>query len=203
MMTCSNVTINILINRWFFRNTGVLFGFIFTVSSIGGTLFNLLIGNVIEDCGYRDAYRLTGALRLCCWLFFFSPCETANRGGNRTSDDVLEEGLLLRDACRTAVFRLSLAGMVVIGAVITPVLSTIAANIVDQGYPLVFAASMLSLFYVANAALKVPLGILADRLGLKWAFTLALIPLLAAVLLLSDLKPSCFVPLRRFWPGRA
>lgn len=203
---CSMAGVAILMNRWFSAHYGVLFGAIYTATSIGGALFFPLLGGIIERSGYRWGFLLSA---LCVLVYFvlllflfserpedlglkpvFSADPAAESAGPEQAavPDAAAEGPAFAEILRAPrfwaavilVFLVSLTGISIQG--------TMTARLVDVGFPLSFATAVVSILYVFTSLVKIPSGAWADHSGVLPVLLFSLANAIAALVLLIVVK---------------
>lgn len=195
---CSMAAITLAVNRWFSARFGMLFGVIYTATSVGGALFFPLIGAMIEDGGYASGFifiALCVAAYLVVLLLVF--CENPARKGLRPmySDQVpsavekeQSDGVPFAQAIRSPLFIPSIVLTLLISMTGTSIQGTMTARLVDVGFSLSFSTSIVSVLYVFTSLFKIPAGLLADRKGVLPVLNASLCCSIAALILLIVVK---------------
>lgn len=162
----SSSSMTIILNSWFSRSAGTIFGIIFTGSSIGGAVLSSVIGRMIQRFGYSGSYLFTAVLAAGSALpILLLACERPSRSQPEASGAPKPaEPFWGRTVVRTA-----LALCFVIGLTVYPLEANISAHLIDRGFSAEFGANMLGAALMISAIGKVLLGILYDRWGLKAA----------------------------------
>ena len=162
----SSASMTIILNSWFDRSSGIIFGVIFTGSSVGGAVLSSVIGRMIQQVGYSGSYLFTAVLAagsaVPILLFARERPDRCQAGTPETSN--AKEPFWSR-----AVVRAALALCFVIGLTVYPLEASISAHLIDRGFPSEFAANMLGAALLISAVGKVLLGVLYDRWGIKAA----------------------------------
>ena len=183
---CANSTVAVLINGWFQARVGMLLGIIYAGTSVGGTVFNPLIAAIINKWGFRAGYGVTAAavaVVLAVLVAFVREAPCYEKRGDAAREDL--PGLPFAQVLRTPRFWLTVVMSALVGLCLVPIQTTIAAHLGDQGHSLLFASAMLSVFYAVSALTKIPMGILADKAGLRTAYAVAVLALAVAAAALT------------------
>lgn len=162
----SSASMTIILNSWFDRSSGIIFGVIFTGSSVGGAVLSSVIGRMIQRAGYSGSYLFTAVLAAGSAvpiLLFARERPERSQAGMPESSGAKEPFWSL------AVVRAALALCFVIGITVYPLEASISAHLTDRGFPPEFAANMLGAALLISAVGKVLLGVLYDRWGIKAA----------------------------------
>lgn len=162
----SSSSMTIILNSWFDRSAGMIFGVIFTGSSIGGAVLSSVTGQMIQRLGYSGSYLFTAALAAgsAVPVLVF-----ARERSDYTRPDVPDAPKPDEPFWGLPVVRMALVLCFVIGLTVYPLEASISAHLTDRGFPAEFGANMLGAALLISAIGKVLLGILYDRWGLKTA----------------------------------
>lgn len=168
LMAASSMTV--ILNSWFDQSAGLVFGLVFTGSSIGGSVLSAVMGKVIARVGYANSYRLTALLALLSALpVLLLAYERRNGPVSRETAGAGAAELPFRDFLRQRIVQAGLILCFVIGLTIYPVEASISAHLTDRGFSAEFAAGILGAALLFSALGKVLLGVLYDRFGLAAA----------------------------------
>lgn len=159
----SSSSLTIVLNSWFDHSAGLVFGMVFTGSSLGGGVISSLMGWILARVGYAQSYRLTAltaALSALPVLLLVrekptAPCRRASvepQPKDEAPKSLIGAGLGLCFA---------------IGLTVYPVEASICAHLTDRGFSPEFAAGILGAALLCSAIGKVALGGIYDRWGLK------------------------------------
>ena len=156
-----------ILNSWFDRSAGLVFGVVFTGSSIGGAALSSLIGQAIVGVGYANSYRITALLAavsaLPVLLLAYERRNDASVEQKKTADKTMS----FQEFLSSRVVQAAIILCFVIGLTIYPMEASIAAHLTDRGFPAEFGAGMLGAALLISALGKVLLGVLYDRFGLN------------------------------------
>lgn len=179
----SMAVLALLLRAWFSKYYGTLQGCVSMATGLGSILFAPVVGNLIVDLGYNNAYLVTAGimfLTLLVAVFFIhdspeekglEPLFSERKASAPASDAPVSdqwEGLTLREAMHTRQFYLMCLLGFLMGSGIMAVQGTYGAYIgTDMGYGTVFASSVVSFLYLFNMIFKIPLGVMIDRIGVR------------------------------------
>lgn len=158
----------IILNTWFDRSAGLVFGVIFAGSSLGGAALSSIAGKSIAAFGYSRSYFYTGVLAavsaLPILIFAFE-----RSSAKKATSEAASSAMTLRQFLGSRMVRCALALCFVVGLTIYPMEASISAHMTDQGFPAEFGANMLGAALLISAAGKILLGIIYDRRGIRAA----------------------------------
>lgn len=174
---CSSTALTLMLNRWFSAHFGLLTGLVYTATSVGGAIFFPLIGRMISSSSYARGFVFSAilvAVYLVILLAVFvelpqekglMPIYADTKSGNsgRVED---EPGLSFDEIRRSPLFIPSILLIFLITIAATAVQGTMTARLVDVGFSLAFATSIVSILYIFTSIAKVPAGLLADKCGM-------------------------------------
>lgn len=164
-MSASSLTI--VLNSWFDKSAGLVFGIVFTGSSIGGAVMSSLMGHVIAGMGYTNAYRITAILALVSAVPVLLFARERRDHVVRTDKQVSGETMTFRQFLDSRTVRAGLLLCFAIGLTVYPVEASISAHLTDRGFSAAFGAGILGASLLFSALGKVLLGMLYDRRGLN------------------------------------
>ncbi|MCL2437079.1 MAG: MFS transporter [Clostridiales bacterium] len=171
----SFMTIGILISDWFTDKKGVANGFAFAGTGVGAAIMTPVISRIIEQAGWRVAYRFMGAfgaIVLLPVIFFLIKDKPAQMGLTPyTSPGVKQEtkshvyNLSFREAIRTSRFWLLSIALIFIACYASSTTTHSVPFLSDIGYSPAKVSAVIALVNVVLAGGKIVLGIIYDRFG--------------------------------------
>lgn len=162
-MSASSLTI--VLNSWFDRSAGLVFGIVFTGSSLGGCVISSLVGRILSQVGYVQSYRLTALTAALSALPVLLLAREKPATPYQETAETSEKGW-----AHGASKSLVLAGLglcFAIGLTVYPIEASICAHLTDRGFSSEFAAGILGAALLCSAVGKVALGGIYDRWGLN------------------------------------
>ncbi len=188
----SNMPFSIIVRNWFSARLGLALGATYMGSGLGGMLFNLLGGFLIERAGWRATFLWFSAimalvlLPILLFVIKIKPEDMGLRplGESETAGDSPSprQGLTLGEARQTPRFYILVLTLVMTGLAVNSVAVTITPHYTGVLNSAGTAASISSLFMACLAFGKFFMGWMFDRLGARGASLIAAL-LLAATLL--------------------
>lgn len=179
-----------LINNWFAKNTGLMIGILFTVTSLGGVVFNPLIASWIAQYGWRTAFRISGIIVAIVGviLLLLLKNKPADKNMLPMYADSAENvefkkeatparelpGVMLKDAIKSYRIWIFFAIIFMSGAIIPTTVATVPAYLGDLGFPVVFWGVVNSVIMATNTIIKIPAGWITDKLGVIVMLAMAL-----------------------------
>jgi len=180
----TTVPLSMLTGEWFKKNAGFALGIIMMGSGIGGMIFNPVISALVQDNGWRFAFRFTALLML---LVMVPVSFLAIKNGPYSSErktsgekekaeketaeektpEKAEDGPKFADTIRTRRFRIFMILAVIVGAGTYSIINFTATYLQDAGYTPSFAAGVASASMAGLAVGKPLLGRIYDRTGLR------------------------------------
>ena len=163
----SMIPVNMVLMHWFEHGYGLVTGFVFSFSGLGGVLFNSLLGGVIVDFGWRAGYLVVAGLILLLGVpscFFISlPTRRRGKDGSGQSPEAARPAqgrrmLLSPMFIGLSVFTIGITFLIGFGQFIPDYAE-------EAGQGLAFGATMLSCAMVGNIVSKFLLGWLSDHRG--------------------------------------
>lgn len=198
-----NLVAPIILNNWFHEKLGLALGLSVSSGGIFGTFMSALIGAIIENGGWRIAYRTAGTIGLlitvpvCMFVLCMRP-EDKNMlpyGEAAKTDFVQEEAPhnrslreLLSDARLWKL--LPLIAIARINTAFMPHLTTYGNSV---GFAIANASVLTTLFMIGNMLSKIVFGSLNDRYGAKKCSYLGLGIICAAEVLLLTTVDSAML----------
>ena len=193
---------NILLNRWFAAKLGTMTGIMYTSTSIAGSIFFSLMGNMLASKGYQSALWLSVAF-LAVYLVILlivlvddpkkkglNPMyadEKTDADGKKTE---VVHGLTFEEVKKSKSFIPSIVLIFLISICSTALQGTMTARFTDVGFPLTFATSIVSIMYIFTSISKIPAGMLADRIGILPVINFGLIMAICALAALLFVSPE-------------
>ena len=151
---------SILISSWFGNNTGFATGIAFMGSGIGGMVWSVVLGRIIESRGYQTAYATAGIIMLLIAVFvcalMIDDSKVIIKKREQNQKFIKPEGLW-----RTLLLSF-LVG-------ITPlfVSQAMVPKALDAGMGGAYSSSLNAFFMAGLCIMKVVMGKSYDRFGLK------------------------------------
>ena len=167
MVFMSASSLTIILNSWFDKSAGVVFGIVFTGSSIGGAAISSLMGRAIASVGYSNAYRITALLALVSAVPVLLFTREQRGAVAQTNKEVSKESMSFRQFLSSRTVRAGLLLCFAIGLTVYPLEACISAHLTDRGFPAAFGAGILGASLLFSALGKMLLGMLYDRRGLN------------------------------------
>ena len=216
LILVTSMPITFILNNWFKTDVGTALGLASMGSGIGGALFNALAGIWIEAYGWRVTYRILTAvilvLAIPCIYFVIkrspeekgcTPYEKRDKDSNtKTEKEYRDElhrdmtsGVTFEQARRTKFFRIFCGCAIGLGMCMNGMYYSISPRLQDLGYSISFSANFLAVGMFVMAAGQILLGKIFDKQGVRSAFTLANLCLLASQigLLIAGKTPFGFI----------
>ena len=178
--TCATASLSKLVNDWFESHRGLVLGVITASSGFGGSLFSLLLSNVMEKSGWRAAHILEAVLILAgaISVLLFIRAKPADMGlrpygegegdGHKKKNHHPEHmGLPVNRLMKTPTFYLMLLSSVLSAACAYAPLHILIAHLCDRGLTAASAARVQSIMYLLMAAMKIADGYFCDKIGAK------------------------------------
>lgn len=193
-----------LINRWFAGKTGLFIGLCFAMSGVGGAVWSMVGGLIIDAVSWRAAYRAFSGIAMVTGLLATvvlvrshpgdvglqpygatTPCADPPLGGEprEVPEPAVQWGVPAREVFRSSVFFFLLVSMGVFNSLTVSVnlYATYIYHLGDLGMAgitpdgaVLMASTVASLLMAVSACGKVLLGALSDR-SLIGALTLTCI----------------------------
>lgn len=199
----SITSISILINNWFDQRQGFLLGIIASGSGFGGGLFSIVIGNHMNQHGFKSAYFLSAILLAVAAvpiILLIKSNPTPEQRSHRENLDPLPAiayqalpfsgQLSFKQFFKTPTNRVALLGIFIIGITFYPVLVSSPAYLVDKGFDALFAATITGAIFFVLGAAKIVIGFIHDRLGIKTSLLIGVSTfMISAILLILARQP--------------
>lgn len=197
------------VNRWFKRRMGSLMGAANALGNVAGIVFAMVIAALIASLGWRYSFGVCVALSMvstvvCVALYKGNPEDVgvsamyadeqqegaapAFEAGGQTDDESPMSAPVMPKIPFHAALRMPRMWMLAIGYLILgtttcALMSTLPLFAVDQGFEQL-QGQVVSASLFAAAAMMVPLGMVCDRLGVKWGLALCILLMAIAAFLL-------------------
>lgn len=170
--------IGTLINYWFIDKKGLATGIAYCGSNIGGAIAVSVIGNLMDTIGWRWAYAGSAILTITLLVPIIllmvkdrpeqhgmTPYQE-KKATQADPSSVQFSGVLLSDAQKTPVFWVMLFAFFLFATGCgTP--SHLTAFLSDNGYSVVMATTLTSVYQISVAVNKISIGALIDKLGIS------------------------------------
>lgn len=203
----------ILIGNWFVEKRGFALGLTYMGSGLGGMLFNIIGGRLVESIGWRGTVLVFGGI-LCAVIlplvFFVIQAKPADIGlralgeGTETeavppaADRGIDTAFLRRSVFYIVGLDITIAAMAVNG-----IASTSTPYYTDLFSSGVVGANLASAFMASLAAGKLALGTLYDKLGCFRATLLSRVLLMLSLFFLALGRNTAFIILFLLCAGLA
>jgi MFS family permease len=176
----SITSVSILINNWFDQRQGMLLGLIASGSGFGGGIFSIVIGNHMEQYGFKSAYLLSAIILAVVALPVIllirsepNPDQRLHRNHNHQGSsqvahpDADKPHLTAGQFLKNPAHILALLAIFIIGIAFHPVLVSTPAYLVEKGFDGLFAAGITGAIFFVLGVAKIIIGLLHDKLGIK------------------------------------
>lgn len=199
---CTSVTANRVVNAWFHRHRGMVWGVLASVTGLGGSLWSGILPSLIGRMGWRNVYLsmagvLIAILALNLLLVRNAPEEIGllpyGKGAHLEAHKAAAvkvlnyQGCSFRELVKKPVFYLLLVALTGLFICIYLPYSVIVAHGSDRGLSAEQSSGMQSIMLLVLAGGKILLGWLLDRIGVRkvlllcCGFGIAALYLLAAM----------------------
>lgn len=156
----SFTSFSVLIASWFPNNTGFATGIAFMGSGIGGMVWSVVLGRVIEDSGYSSAFALAGAVMLfisvLVTLFLIDDTKVVVARKEKSNKYIKVDGLYK-----------ALALSFLVGVTPLFVSQAMVPKALDEGLGGAYSSSLNAFFMAGLCIMKVAMGKSYDRFGIK------------------------------------
>ena len=196
------VPFSLIMNTWFNEKRGMAIGFVCAGSGLGGMLFNLLGGRLVQSIGWRPTVLVfTGIMCLVIlpMVFFVIKIRPEEMGLEplgkpvAASGTVSGDGMTLKEAMRTKAFYLLILDIVIAGMGVNAIATTSTPFYTDEFQNGVIAANLGAAFMAVLAVGKFSLGGMYDKLGTLRATLISRLLLIFALLALAGGKNPVFI----------
>ena len=174
----TSVPLSLLISNWFHERRGLAIGVAFMGSGVGGMVFNPIVSSLLQNMGWRATYQAMAvavALLVAPMTFFVIRQDPEEMGltplgnGRVLSEGPVGDGMLFRDAKKTARFYLLCLCTMVASMAGSVLMQNNAPYLTDIGYSVAVAATFTAVCPGSLAAGKMLLGQLYDKVGTRRA----------------------------------
>jgi len=199
---CSTAGVTKIIGDWFHRHRGFVLGLVSASTGIGGSLFCVLLTDLMEKYGWRTSYRVSGIILLVtCLLMLLTvrnrpddlqlrpygegqlPDKKRHRGGH--SEDNWP-GFALKELVKKPTFYLMMA-MTLFGCLaLYLAFYVVVPHMQDCGLTAAQAATVQSVMLLGLSVAKLLSGWLSDVIGPKWVTVLCMAFGVVGLWLLAD-----------------
>lgn len=199
---CAVSAASTIINTWFAKRSGFIIGLVFTFTSIGGVIWNPVIGSWIAKVGWRSAFLYCAILIFAVdiLLVIFLRDNPAAIGQmpvyyDKNVKDIGEkkvvQGLSFQEAIKTPKLKMLLLLIFLCGIAIPPTVATIPAYLNDLGLQVAVLWGVAnSIVLVVNTLSKIPLAAATDKLGVKVLISISLVGYILAILSMILASPE-------------
>ncbi len=196
------VPFSIVIGNWFHKHRGLALGLTYMGSGLGGMLFNLLGGYLIERLNWRITVQIFAAI-LCAvvlpLIFLVVKVRPEDMGlrpleeGERAAAHQRPVKAKLGEWLRQKTFYVVGLDIFVVGMAVNGIAATSTPYYTDLFSSTLVGANLASGFMASVAAGKLLLGVLYDRLGLLKATLVSHLLLMTALAALGMGRNSFFI----------
>lgn len=197
----SFITVNSLVDCWFFQKKGLAIGIVATGAGVTGAAFLPIITGIIESYGWRNGYlfqTIVSFIMLTLSLLMIR--NTPESIGlkpygykNEKVDTSNKNGYTLKQTLKMPAYYMLLNGIVcltVVGLGIQPYLMSYLS---DAGYDAMFASKIVSIILIIATIGKIVMGAVFDRYGIKYVGLFTGVIFLISLMLLSFVDNHIFV----------
>lgn len=177
---CSTSSLSKLVNDWFHEHRGLVFGVITASSGFGGSLFSILLTNVMKKSGWRASHILSAVLMViaafCVLVLIRSkPSDIGLKPFGEGKGDAHKKakhhpehlGLPASRLLRTPTFYLMMFNCALSAACAYGPLHILVSHLRDCGFSATDAAKVQSILYLLMAGTKILDGYLSDLVGAR------------------------------------
>lgn len=196
---CSTAAASRMVNTWFRSHQGLILGLVTASTGLGGSLFSVILSNVIQESSWRQSYWLSGLLMAAAAVMIFllsrnrpgdigtRPFGETNPHGKKARKENRDHwfGYEHTEVTRKATFRIMIA-VIFLSCVCNYIpFAVVVPHLQDCGMSASDAASYQSILLLALAAAKFICGILSDAIGARTTNLLCMLCTVAALALLA------------------
>lgn len=187
-----------IITSWFHKRKGTVLGLATAGTGIGGSLVCILLSNVIESNGWRNAYLCCAAMTalilvLIVLLVKDRPEDIGLRPYGYGSKEIGRavagkdwwSGFSIKQMIKSPLFYLMCVGTFLSCVCATMVLNVLVAHLQDRGLSSSDAVSMQSILLLLLALYKFGLGAASDRFGARPVMMLCITASAASLVMFS------------------
>lgn len=199
---CTTAAASRMVNTWFHSHQGLILGLVTASTGLGGSLFSVVLADVIAAWSWRCSYWLSAILiaAVAALIFLFSRNRPADIGlrpfgegrhhGKKARKESRDHwfGYEARDVFRKPTFYLMIL-VVFFSCVCSYVaFSVVAPHLQDCGMSASEAASYQSIMLLSLAAAKFVCGTLSDYLGAKATNMICMLCGIGGLILLAEVS---------------
>ena len=182
----------LLINRWFAKDTGLALGISATGSSLGGILFPLAVAEALSAISLADVFQTVAVFSLIFLLplnYFIlrvqPPAEFAkqNKAADRDAKDLTWATPMI---LRSRAFWIPLSLLLAVSTPFVAIQSNIGVHLSDLSYPATFTGQMVAVITAMMFAGKLLYGKLADKFDHRYLMFFMGCTSIAAIALLMS-----------------
>lgn len=172
----STGAVSTLTRNWFLSRRGLLTGIILAASGAGSSVGSLLVERWISAFGWRASFTISACAVAAIAVLGLLIIRTrpADKGLSPFGSEADVKGKVLgnsgitfREAMHRPRFYIIMACMFFIGFLTNPVYTNVSPQIIDAGYGVELASSVISLLFIVLAVSKIVLGQIYDCVGFK------------------------------------
>ena len=194
------VTSTTLINNWFAKNRGTLISITATLTGVGSVVAAPLVSSWIAKTGWSNSMLIRGVFGIAVVIFFIvalreKPGENDIRVWEGQEEDAYDpdgaatvneenSGFTLQELMHTKNFWFCLITTAGIGLFIYPAFVCLAANVSDLGYA-ANVGTVMSVVYITNIIVTLPLGGLMEKLGCRIVMLVMFVLVIICLAILS------------------
>ena len=188
---------SLLVNTWFAKRQGMLIGIAISCNGLGGIVGSPLVNGWIVNSGWQTALIYTSVVAAAAMILLpilirskpedvgLKPLWAEDvQTANNSSNDEATAGLTLKEARHTMNFWCALATIFLIGLLLYPVLSSIAAYATDLGFG-AQAGTLMSVCFIVNVIITTPLSTIFDKFGARWTMIGCMVLIIISFVLFS------------------
>lgn len=180
---CNTASLSKLVNEWFESHRGLVLGLVTASSGIGGSLFSIVLSNIIEKNGWRMAHIVSGITLVITGVIVYilvrtkpsemglEPFHEEHKKSRRMVDEKIlhlkSPGLPFSSLKKTPAFYLMLLSCVLSASVAYAPFHILIAHLTDNGLTQSQAAQIWSIMYLLMALMKILDGFFSDLVGAK------------------------------------
>lgn len=199
---CSTAGMTKIIGDWFHKKRGLVLGLVSSATGFGGSLFCVLLTNVIQHHGWRMAYRAAGVFALVTAVLLLLtiknrpddlklrpygegqlPTKKRHRGGH---SEVNWPGFSLPELLRKPTFYLMMAVTLLSCLSMYMAFYIVVPHMQDRGLTADQAATVQSVMLLGLSVAKILSGLLCDIIGPKWVTVLCMVFGIVGMWLMAD-----------------
>ena len=199
----STAFVSTIITNWFHRHRGLVLGIVMCASGLGGVVSSQMVSHWILTRGWRYSYQISAAVVfICACLVTLTVVEPPEKkglepiGGKSETQKAARQQVSavkkLSDALKMPEFYLILLSSFFIGFLNNPIYVSVPAQMSDQGIPVSYSATVMSILFFSVAVSKIILGWVYDHLGYMTTLCLCFMANISGFILLIFVKNIYF-----------